>query len=246
MKETSPRQYANAQSRTLLPSFWSIIVIVSCLCGTALGGTVVKFLGIPMLTNITIENNSFQIAIDALKRDHDIDLVIDLAPTLSTTDYAGLVGSLLKVNSTEYDIYMIDVVWPGQYADSFLDISPYMPESIKAQHIQNIYNANNFGGRQVAAPFFADYGMLYYRTDLLAKYNFTQPPKTWEEMENMMSVIVPAERRSNPSFQGYVGQFNSYEGLTCNFLEWVFSVGGGTIIEPNKTVSVNSPATAEV
>ncbi|KAJ3215585.1 hypothetical protein HDU67_000243 [Dinochytrium kinnereticum] len=198
------------------------------------------------MANATVDYLSYKTAIDSVKREHDIDLIIDLAPTLSTTDYAGLLGSLIKVNSSEYDIYMIDVVWPGQYADNFLDIAPLIPENVKAQHIQNIYNANNIGGRQVAAPFFADYGMLYYRTDLLAKYNFSGPPKTWEEMENIMSVIVPAERRTNPSFQGYLGQYNAYEGLTCNFLEWVFSVGGGTIIEPNKTVSVNSPAVVEV
>ncbi|KAJ3112300.1 hypothetical protein HDU96_004710 [Phlyctochytrium bullatum] len=218
---------------------------LTLLAGSVHAQTVVKFLGIPMLGNQTLDQRSFQIAVDNLKRDN-INLIVDLAPTLSTTDYAGLIGSLLKVNSSEYDIYMIDVVWPGQYADSFLDISSYIPASIKSQHIENIYNANNIGGRQVAVPFFADYGMMFYRADLLQKYNFTGPPRTWEEMETMMSVIVPAERRTNPSFFGYAGQYNAYEGLTCNMLEWVFSAGAGTIIEPNKTVSVNSPAAVEV
>ncbi|KAJ3114726.1 hypothetical protein HDU96_001725 [Phlyctochytrium bullatum] len=207
--------------------------------------TVVKYLGIPQLANTTLDYSSFDIAVNSLKKDN-ITLVVDLAATLSTTDYVGLLGSLLKTNSSEYDIYAIDVVWPGQYADNFLDISSYVPESVKAQHIQNIYNANNIGGRQVALPFFADYGVMFYRADLLQKYNFSGPPRTWDEMEQMMSVIVPAERRSNPSFFGYAGQYNSYEGLTCNFLEWIFSVGGGTIIEPNKTVSVNSPAAAKM
>ncbi|KAI8852927.1 hypothetical protein BC829DRAFT_414074 [Chytridium lagenaria] len=205
-------------------------------------GTVVKYLALPINENITLNDISYQRTIDRLKRLHDIDLVVDLAPTLSGTDYAGLLGSLIKINSSDYDMYMIDVVWPGQYADSFLDISPYVKEEVKKEHVENIYNANNIAGKQVAVPYFADYGMLYYRTDLLLKYNFTGPPQTWEEMETMMSIIVPAERRTNPAFQGYIGQYNAYEGLTCNFMEWVFSVGGGTIIEPNKTVSVNNPA----
>ncbi|KAI8852933.1 hypothetical protein BC829DRAFT_414079 [Chytridium lagenaria] len=237
-------------------SIWGIVVALAFV-GEVIASTVVKFLGLPMLSNSSIDYNSYQPTIDYLKRTHDIDLVVDLAPTLSTTEYAGLLGSLLKVNSTEYDIYMIDVVWPGQYAESFLDIGPFVGEEVRKEHVEGIYNANNIGGKQVAVPFFADYGMLFYRTDLLEKYNFTGPPQTWEEMETIMSVIVPAERQTNPAFQGYVGQYNgntlhsrffegAYEGLTCNFIEWVYSVGAGTIIESNKTVSVNNPLVMDI
>ncbi|KAJ3097252.1 hypothetical protein HDU97_005051 [Phlyctochytrium planicorne] len=222
------------------------LLMVSMFFNAVNAATTVKFLGIPMLGNLTLEMMAYKNVIDLAKQNHDIDLIIELVPTLSTTDYAGLLGSLIKVNSSDYDILQIDVVWPGQWADAFMDINPYISESVKAQHIPNILNANNINGRQVAAPFFADYGLLYYRSDLLEKYNFSGPPQTWDEMQNMMSVIVPAEKKTNPSFYGYIGQYNAYEGLTCDFLEWVYSVGGGTIIEPNKTVSVNSPIVKNV
>ncbi|KAJ3203444.1 hypothetical protein HDU67_010187 [Dinochytrium kinnereticum] len=199
--------------------------------------TVVKFLGTNLMPNLTSDYLSYQSSIDQIKRDYDIDLIVDLAPVRSSSDYAGLIGSLTRTNSTEYDIYLIDVVWTGQFADHFLDMAPFIPESVKSQHVQNIYNANNIAGRQVAVPFFADYGVMYYRTDLLAKYNFSGPPQTWEEMERMMSVIVPGERLTNPSFQGYLGQLKG---------KYLTSIASGTMVESNKSVSVNTPAAVEI
>ena len=40
---------------------------------------------------------------------------------------------------------------------------------------------------------------------------------------------------------GFVWQGNAYEGLTCDALEWVKSFGGGQIVEPDGTISINNP-----
>ncbi len=44
--------------------------------------------------------------------------------------------------------------------------------------------------------------------------------------------------------QGFVFQGNAYEGLTCNALEWVKSNGGGQIVEPDGTISINNEKAA--
>ena len=44
---------------------------------------------------------------------------------------------------------------------------------------------------------------------------------------------------------GFVFQGNAYEGLTCDALEWVKSNGGGQIVEPDGTISINNPKAAE-
>jgi hypothetical protein len=31
------------------------------------------------------------------------------------------------------------------------------------------------------------------------------------------------------------------ESLTCNALEWIYSYGGGSVIEPDKRVTINNP-----
>jgi trehalose/maltose transport system substrate-binding protein len=53
--------------------------------------------------------------------------------------------------------------------------------------------------------------------------------------------IQDAERAEGKNdLWGYVWQGSAYEGLTCNALEWVKSNGGGQIIEPDGTISINN------
>jgi trehalose/maltose transport system substrate-binding protein len=95
----------------------------------------------------------------------------------------------------------------------------------------------------VALPLRLGFGMLYYRTDLLEKYGFDQPPATWEELEMMAQTIQEGERaEGNAEFWGYVWQGEDYEGLTCNAMEWQVSNDGGVIISPQGEVQVNNPA----
>lgn len=82
-------------------------------------------------------------------------------------------------------------------------------------------------------PRSANYGVLLYRRDLLSKYNYTTPPRTYEELERMARRIVAAEEAASAAEQlvGYTFQGDSYEGLTCNALEWIAAAGGGSILE---------------
>ena len=43
---------------------------------------------------------------------------------------------------------------------------------------------------------------------------------------------------------GSVFQGRAYEGLTCNALEWVASHGGGTIVDQDGEITINSPQAA--
>jgi trehalose/maltose transport system substrate-binding protein len=83
--------------------------------------------------------------------------------------------------------------------------------------------------------------LLYYRTDLLEKYGYKEPPKTWEELTEMAKKIQEGERKDKPDFQGFVFQGKASESVTCNAIEWVYSYGGGTIVEPDKKVTINNP-----
>ena len=96
-------------------------------------------------------------------------------------------------------------------------------------------------GELVALPWLIDTGHLYYRTDLLEKYEL-DIPTTWEELETAARTIQEGERaEGNEEFWGYVWQGAIGEGLTCNALEWQASQGGGMIISPEGEIQVNNP-----
>jgi trehalose/maltose transport system substrate-binding protein len=93
---------------------------------------------------------------------------------------------------------------------------------------------------------FTDAPALYYRKDLLEKYGATTP-KTWQELTDTAKMIMDKEREAgNDQMWGFVFQGNAYEGLTCDALEWVMSNGGGQIVEPDGTVSINNPKAVEI
>jgi trehalose/maltose transport system substrate-binding protein len=93
----------------------------------------------------------------------------------------------------------------------------------------------------MALPPFTDAGVLYYRTDLLSKYGFRQPPGTWEELKEMATKIQDGERKAGRSdFEGFVFQGASYEGLTCDGLEWIYSYNGGTIIDRDREITITA------
>jgi trehalose/maltose transport system substrate-binding protein len=164
-------------------------------------------------------------------------------PENSTDDYAQLARTF-SAKSSAYDVMMLDVVWPGTFAPYLVDLKPALGKQAKL-HSKGIVQGFTIGGKLVAMPWFSDYGILYYRTDLLKKYGYSKPPTTWAQLGAMAKKIQDGEQASNPNFYGFVYQGNSYEGLTCDSLEWLASSGGGHFIDGGK-VTINNPRAAAI
>jgi trehalose/maltose transport system substrate-binding protein len=165
-------------------------------------------------------------------------------PDLST-DRLGLYLQYFEAKSGAVDLYQIDVIWPGDIAEHLLDLNEYGAKEYTKDHFQSIVQNNTVNGKLVAMPWFTDAGLLYYRTDLLMKYGYKTPPKTWAELTAMAKKVQMGERAAgNQDFWGYVWQGNSYEGLTCDAIEWINSNGGGSIVEPDGTISIDNAKAA--
>jgi trehalose/maltose transport system substrate-binding protein len=144
--------------------------------------------------------------------------------------------------SGDVDVYQIDVIWQSIAGPHAVDLKKYYKEDEISQHFPRIIENNTVNGKLVSIPWFTDAGTLYYRTDLLEKYGYKEPPKTWEELAEMAKKIQDGERKAGkPDFQGFVFQGKASESVTCNALEWVYSYCGGVIIEPDKKVTINNP-----
>lgn len=159
----------------------------------------------------------------------------------STTERLALYQQILAAGGTDIDVYQVDVIWPGILHNHFIDLKSSMGEEVQ-KHFKAIIANNTVGGRLVAVPWFTDAGVLFYRKDLLKKYN--EPvPTTWQAMTQTAKRIQDAERQAgNQKMWGYVWQGKAYEGLTCNALEWVVSHGAGAVLNADGSIAVRNPA----
>lgn len=160
-------------------------------------------------------------------------------------DRLGLYLQFLEAKSDEVDVYQIDVIWPGDLAEHFVDLYEYGAKDVVGDHFQPIIENNTVDGKLIAMPWFTDAGLLYYRKDLLEKYGI-EVPKTWDDLEKAARAIQEGERKDNANFWGYVWQGNSYEGLTCDAIEWVASNDGGAIVSADKKITINNENAIEI
>jgi len=144
--------------------------------------------------------------------------------------------------SPDVDVFMVDVIWQGIAAPHAVDLKKYFKDDEIKAFFPRIIENNTVKGKLVSIPWFTDAGLLYYRTDLLQKYGYSGPPKTWDELAEMAKKIQDGERQAGKAdFQGFVFQGKASESVTCNAVEWVYSYGGGSIVEPDKKVTINNP-----
>ena len=151
-----------------------------------------------------------------------------------------LMRELLLGEMDTPDVIGVDAIWPGLLDDALLDLKPLLSLELSAAH-PDLVKGGTVNNRVVAVPYHPHVGALLYRTDLLAKYGYHFPPITWTELEKMAFRIQEGERAAgDKEFWGFVWPGAADEGLTCLALEWQASEDGGTIIEANRTISVNN------
>jgi multiple sugar transport system substrate-binding protein len=143
----------------------------------------------------------------------------------SSTQFHDLVTQKLKNRDTAMDVFFMDVIWPAEFASAgwALSLDRWFPAAQQDQFLQAPISANRYRGRVFGVPLFIDAGLLYYRVDLLRRYDLA-PPRSWPEMVRHAEVILAGEH--DPHLTGFSGQFKQYEGLICNMMEYILSHGG--------------------
>jgi trehalose/maltose transport system substrate-binding protein len=170
--------------------------------------------------------------------------VNDLSTPEDNLSKLDLALDLLRSGASSPDLYSVDTIWAGAMGGYLIDLQPYFPSEIASED-RGLIDSYRIQGKLVAIPYNPNVEVLVYRTDLLAEYGYKRPPRTWDELEKMAARIQNGERANGKKdFWGFVwsGAITSEgEGLTGEGLEWQAAEGGGHIIEPDGTVSVNNP-----
>ena len=143
------------------------------------------------------------------------------------------INTVLQARDSSMDVFVGDVTWTSIFVGagwvmdidlSEEEIASFTPGSIEAfKSNEKIYGI----------PFFTDGGLLYYRSDLLEKYN-KEVPQTWEDLVDISMEIM--EKEKNPNLYGFAGSWRQFEGLTTNLAEVVWSHGGDFLDKDGKVV----------
>jgi multiple sugar transport system substrate-binding protein len=182
------------------------------------------------------------VLIDAFEKAYPkIHVNLQSAPTDTDTNRASLITTI-SGGASSPDVYMGDVIWPAQFGHAGLAVplSKYFPSSYWNSFAPGLVQGATYNGQVYGAPFFEDQGFLYYRKDLLAKEGLPVP-RTWPQLEADAVKIKDAGLTK----YGFVWEGDSYEGLTCDFMEYLGSAGGSVLNSSLTSATLDSPAGKE-
>ena len=138
----------------------------------------------------------------------------------------------LNAGASDPDVLQLDVIWTPEFAAAgwILPLDRFQPET--EAFFTSTIDANRWGDSLYALPWFADVGMLYWRTDLMAA-----PPATFDDL-----VREGKRARATKKTQyGMVYQGARYEGLITTFVEYLGAYGG-RILDGRRVVVNSAPA----
>lgn len=166
----------------------------------------------------------------------DVDLSVELLPSASEMLHQYFLTSL-EAGRAELDVFVADVVWVAEFARAgwIADLSSaFPPARLRRDFLPGAAEACLPGGSTRAVPWFADVGMLYFRSDLVP-----EAPRTWDELIDRARAIG----RASPGVRGFLFQGRQYEGLVCNAYETMWG-WGATTFEGDRVVVDDPDAVA--
>jgi multiple sugar transport system substrate-binding protein len=158
-----------------------------------------------------------------------------------TGQYFDQLRTEFQAGGGDTDVIGGDVIWPAQFAangwisdlsDRFTDTDAFLSGPMQGM---------TYDGKVWGVPWYTDAGLLYYRQDLLEEVGFSEPPQTWEELQEMGLKTA----QDTGTKDGFVFQGAEYEGGVCNGCEYIWTHGGNVLDpeDPSKVV-VDSPESA--
>jgi multiple sugar transport system substrate-binding protein len=117
-----------------------------------------------------------------------------------------------------FELVYMDVIWTAKFAarEWLLPLDQWFVPEKREAFLPGDIEAGFYEGHIYRVPVRTDVGMLYYRKDLMP-----DPPRTWKDFE-----VVCKRYSAPPGRYGIVFQGMQYEGLVCNFLEYLWGAGG--------------------
>lgn len=156
------------------------------------------------------------------------DVPIEEHPTPDAADLRHqLYVQWLNAGAAQPDVLQLDVIWTPEFAAAgwILPLDRFAPD--ESAFFPRTLDANRWNDRLFALPWFADVGVLYYRTDLVAR-----APTTFEELIE----LATRAQRDRGIESGFLWQGARYEGLVTTFVEHLGGMGGQILADDGRVV----------
>ena len=206
---------ANAQAQAQVTVTWSTL---------ATGGPAVSDVYRALVQQFERQNSGIRVNLQIL-------------PGTSGEQYNRYV-TLFAAKDASVDVISIDVIWPPPMvaAGWLAPLDRWFAPGERDIYLPGAIRANTIGGKIYGVPWYTDAGLLYYRKDLLAKYN-AGVPTTWDDLIATAQRITEGEK--NPQLAGFLFQGAKIEALADFFYEVLWS-GGGDVLSPTGSVIVDN------
>jgi len=142
-----------------------------------------------------------------------------------------------QVKSDAYTVLNLDVVWTAEFAANRWVVELPQSQFQLDKFLKPALDTAKYRDKLYAVPVYSDGGLLYYRKDLLDQVGL-KAPKTWADLLTACQKVDALPGATGMSC--YAGQFEKYEGLTCNFSEAVQSAGGA-LLDADGKPTLNTP-----
>lgn len=139
-----------------------------------------------------------------------------------TNDKYEIISSKLALQNGTIDVIDSDITWPSIFVKAgwVADLTEYISEEERSLYLSSAIDAATVAEKIYGIPYRMDSGVLFYRKDLLEKYN--QPvPETYEELTTISKLIMAQEK----NLFGFAASWKNFEGLSCHFFEILWSGG---------------------
>lgn len=138
------------------------------------------------------------------------------------------------------DIYDTDQPWIAEFASKgYLEpLGDRLSEEDKSDFYEAALDASSYNGELYSIPFFVHTPVVFYRTDLFEEAGITEFPKTWEEYEEA------AKKLTKDGVYGTIIEAKQAGEPVTHLVDWFYQAGG-SIIDVDNNVTVNSPENAK-
>jgi multiple sugar transport system substrate-binding protein len=147
----------------------------------------------------------------------------------------------LAAKDKSIDIISMDVIWPPEFTEAgWLEPVDDLFEGTgytKDEYLEAPILAGTYEGHQYGVPWFHDSAMLFYRADII-KYaadndiiTANRAPNTWAELRDWTRLMLADDdlvdyfKGSDGILHGFVWQAREYEGMICDFMEYLGGTG---------------------